>query len=428
MIKTPSKLQDLRRKIYVKAKTEKQWRFWGLYVHICKLETLQESYELVKQNNGAPGIDGVTFKDVEASGVNKLLAEIQSELINKDYRPMDSRKIKIPKADGKSFRELAIPAIRDRIVAGAVKLILEPIFEADFQEGSYGYRPKRQIIEAMTRVTAALQRRNTKVIDVDISNFFGNVRHDIALAKIAQRVQDADVLRLVKLILKASGKLGLPQGNPLSPLISNLYLNDIDKMLEKGKLTTQTNGYENFEYVRFADDLVVLVNGKPRNAWLVQAIMKRLHEELARLGLTINEKKTKIVDFKDPKLSFSFLGFDYRYRKTRQGKDGILRTPRRQARIKLQQKIKATFKAKRGRPLKEVIDIINPILRGWVNYFRIGNSGRCFSVIKDWVQKKIRRHIYKAKQQDGFGWKRWSTEQLYKYTELFNDYEIRYKR
>ena len=428
MTKAPSNLQELRRKIYVKAKAEKQWRFWGLYVHICKLETLRESYELAKQNNGAPGIDGVTFKDVEASGIDKLLAEIQSELLDKNYRPMDSRKIKIPKADGKSFRELAIPAIRDRIVAGATKLILEPIFEADFQEGSYGYRPKRQPTEAMTRVTTALQRRNTKVIDVDISNFFGNVRHDIALAKIAQRVQDADVLRLIKLILKANGKFGLPQGNPLSPLISNLYLNDIDKMLEKGKLTTQTNGYENFEYARFADDLVVLVNGNPRNAWLVQAIMKRLHEELAKLGLTINEKKTKIVDFKDPKQSFPFLGFDYRYRKTRQGKDGILRTPRRQARIKLQQKIKATFKAKRGRPLKEVVEIINPILRGWVNYFRIGNSGRCFSVIKDWVQKKARRHIYKAKQQDGFGWKRWSTEQLYKYTELFNDYEIRYKR
>lgn len=428
MIKTPMNLQDLRRKIYVKAKTEKQWCFWGLYVHVCKLETLRESYNLAKQNNGAPGIDGMTFKDVEASGIDKLLADIQLELINKNYRPMDSRKIKIPKADGKSFRELSIPAIRDRIVAGAVKLILEPIFEADFQEGSYGYRPKRQAIEAMTRVTTALQRRNTKVIDVDISNFFGNVRHDIALTKIAQRVQDADVLRLVKLILKASGKFGLPQGNPLSPLISNLYLNCIDEMLEKGKRVTQTNGYENFEYVRFADDLVILINEKPRNAWLVPAIIKRLREELAKLGLTINEQKTKIVDFKDPKQSFPFLGFDYRYRKTRQGKDGILRTPRRQARIKLQQKIKATFRAKRGRPLGEVIEIINPILRGWVNYFRIGNSGRCFNVIKDWVQNKVRRHIFKAKKQRGFGWKRWSTEQLYQYTGLFNDYEIRYKR
>jgi len=428
MIKTPINLQNLRRKIYVKAKAKKQWRFWGLYVHICKLETLKESYKLAKQNNGAPGIDGVTFKDVEASGLDKLLSEIRSELLDKNYRPMDSRKIKIPKADGKSFRELAIPSIRDRIVAGAVKLILEPIFEANFQEGSYGYRPKRQPAEAMKRVTIALQRRHTKVIDVDISNFFGNVRHDIALKKIAERVQDKDVLRLTKLILKASGKTGLPQGNPLSPLISNLYLNCIDEMLEKGKRVTQTNGYENIEYVRFADDLVVLVNGHHRSAWLVRAIMKRLQEELAKLGLAMNEKKTKIVDFKDPKQSFPFLGFDYRYRKTRQGKDGILITPRRQARIKLQQKIKAVFKTKRGRPVQEAVDIINPILRGWVNYFRIGNSGRCFNAIKDWVQNKVRRHIFKAKKHLGFGWKRWSTGQLYQYTSLFNDYEIRYNR
>jgi RNA-directed DNA polymerase len=183
MTKAPINLQELRRKIYVKAKAEKQWRFWGLYAHICKLETLQESYELAKQNNGAPGVDGVTFKEVEASGTDKFLAAIQVELLDKSYRPIGSRKVQIPKADGKSFRELSIPSIKDRVVQGAVKLILEPIFEADFQEGSFGYRPKRQVEEAIARVTTAIQRRKTKVIDIDISNFFGNVRHDIALAK-----------------------------------------------------------------------------------------------------------------------------------------------------------------------------------------------------------------------------------------------------
>jgi len=299
MIKTPIGLQELRKKIYVKAKSEKSWRFWGLYVHISKLETLRVSYTLAKQNKGAPGIDGVTFEMVETRGVETLLTEIQSELLASSYRPMKSRKVKIPKADGKSFRELSIPTIKDRIVAGAVKLLLEPIFEADFQEGSYGYRPKRQASDAMRRITTALQCGKTKVIDIDIANFFGNVRHDIALSKIAQRVEDTDVLRLVKLILKASGKYGIPQGNPLSTLISNLYLNSVDEMLEKGKLNTQTNGYENIEYVRFADDLVILVNGNYRHAWLVTAIIKRLHEELATLRLTLNEQKTKIVDFKD---------------------------------------------------------------------------------------------------------------------------------
>lgn len=427
MIKAPSNLQKLRRKIYIKAKSEKQWRFWGLYVHVCKTETLQESYKLAKQNKGAPGIDGVTFDDVETNGVDKFLAEIQAELRNKNYQPINRRKVKIPKADGKSFRELAIPTIKDRVVAGAVKLILEPVFEADFKDGSFGYRPKRQASEAMNRVITAIQRKNTQVIDADISNFFGNIRHHIALAKIAQRINDPDVLRLLKQLLKTSGKQGLSQGDPLSPLISNVYLNAIDEMLEKAKQTTQTNGYENLEYVRFADDLVILVNPHKKNIWLVPAIVKRLREELDKLGLTLNENKTKIVDFNDPNNSFHFLGFDYRRCQTKSGKAGIMKTPRRQARIKLQGKIKQVFKTKRGRPVKEVVEVINPILRGWVNYFRIGNSADCFNRIKDWVEHKVRRHLMKPKQKRGFGWKRWSTSQLYLYTELFNEYKVEYK-
>ena len=397
-----------------------------MYVHICKLETLQEAYKLAKQNNGAPGIDGVTFSDVEAGGLNKFLVEIQAELLNRDYRPIDSRKVKIPKADGKCFRELSIPTIKDRIVAGAIKLILEPIFEADFQEGSFGYRPKRQASKAISRVTSALQRRMNTVIDLDISNLFGNVRHDIALAKIAKRIHVADVMWIIKLLLKSGGKTGLMQGGPLSPLISNIYLNCIDEMLEKAKSTTKSNGYEALDYARFADDLVVLVHEHRLNSWLIPALIKRLGEELAKLGLMMNAQKTKVVDFKDPNQSFHFLGFDFRVYKTRKGKEGIMKTPRRQARIKLQQKIKQVFKTKRGRPIQEVIDVINPILRGWANYFRIGNSTKCFNNVKDWVQNKVRRHLYKAKQKDGFGWKRWSTDQLYQYTHLYSDYRIRY--
>lgn len=427
MIKTPISLQDLRRKIYAKGKSEKQWRFWGLYVHICKIETLKASYEIARRKNGSPGIDGVTFKDVETIGVDIFLSAIRTELLNKTYQPSDRRKVGIPKADGKSFRELSIPTIKDRVVAGAVKLILEPIFEADFQEGSFGYRPKRHPSEAMLRVTTAIQRKNTKIIDVDISSFFGNIRHHIALAQIAKRVNDDDVMRLVKLILKTTGKKGLSQGDPLSPLISNVYLNCIDQMLEKAKQTTKTNGWENVEYARFADDIVILVSEHHRHAWLVHAVMKRLREELDKLGLKLNEEKTKIVNFNDPNQSFQFLGFDYRRCRTRQGKLGIKRVPRRQARIKLQREIKQVFKSKRGRPIQEVIALINPKLRGWVNYFRIGNSADCFNRIKDFVEKKIRRHLRKAQKRQGFGWKRWSTKQLYLYTGLYNDYEVRYK-
>jgi RNA-directed DNA polymerase len=218
MINAPIKLQDLRRRIYVKAKTEPTWRFWGLYVHVCKKETLQEAYEMAKSNDGAPGIDGVTFEAIEESGVESFLRRIQDELVNHMYQPMPVRKKEIPKDGGTKVRVLSIPAIRDRVVQGALKLILEPIFEADFQPGSYGYRPKRSAREAALRVDKAVAQRKTRVIDLDLRAYFDSVRHDLLLEKVARRVNDADVMSLLKLILKSTGKKGVPQGGVTTPL------------------------------------------------------------------------------------------------------------------------------------------------------------------------------------------------------------------
>ena len=225
MTKTPIKVQDLRRRIYLKAKADKAWRFWGLYVHVCKKATLLEAYKVAKRNNGAPGIDGVTFAGVEQSGVEAFLQDIRDELVSETYRPMRNRRLEIPKGGGK-FRTLGIPSIRDRVVQGALKLILEPVFEADFQPGSYGYRPKRTAHQAIGRVTAAVVQNKTTVIDVDLAAYFDTVRHDILLRKVAQRVDDPQVLKLLKSILKASGKRGVPQGGVISPLLSNVYLNE----------------------------------------------------------------------------------------------------------------------------------------------------------------------------------------------------------
>ena len=232
MIKPPIDLQDLRRRIYVKAKAEPSWRFWGLYVHVCKRETLTEAYSLAKKNNGAPGIDGVTFEAIEAGGVDIFLEQIRDDLVKGTYRPLRNRKQAIPKDGGKT-RVLSIPSIRDRVVQGALKLILEPIFEADFQPGSFGYRPKRSAHDAVHRVTEEVAQGKTLVIDVDLRAYFDSVRHDLLLAKVAKRVEDADVLHLLKLILKASGKIGVPQGGVISPVLSNLYLNEVDRMLER---------------------------------------------------------------------------------------------------------------------------------------------------------------------------------------------------
>src|SRR5499426_4560707 len=177
MTKASISLQDLRQRLYVKAKAETSWRFWGLYVHICKTETLRQAYALAKENDGAPGIDGITFEAIEAQGVDAFLEQIRDELAQRTYKPLPARKKEIPKDDGK-VRVLSIPAIRDRVVQGALKLILEPIFEADFQPGSFGYRPKKTAHEAVERVAQAIVQHNTRIIDVDLRSNFYNVRHD----------------------------------------------------------------------------------------------------------------------------------------------------------------------------------------------------------------------------------------------------------
>jgi len=401
MINSPVNLQDLRRKIYIKAKAEPSWRFWGIYIHVCKMETLTEAYTLAKRNKGAPGIDGVTFDAIENDGREKFLQLIQHELITKTYYPNRNRKKAIPKDKGKS-RILSIPCIRDRVVQGALKLILEPIFEADFQKGSYGYRPKRTAHEAVERVTEAAIKGKTRVIDVDLASYFDTVVHSILLEKIATRVNDKDVMHLLKLILKAGGKRGVPQGSPISPFASNIYLNELDKMLEKAKAVTSGDGYHHIEYARWADDIVILIDEHSKWDWLEKAVYKRLQEELAKLKVAINTDKTRIVDLRKGE-AFSFLGFDYRRGKTKQGKWGIQKTPRMKARTNLLRKLKEVFRNHQSQPIDRVIYLINPILRGWANYFRVGNSARCFGYVKDWVEKKVRRNLMRSRKLQGFG-------------------------
>jgi RNA-directed DNA polymerase len=423
MTKTPSSLQDLSKSLYDKAKAEPTKRFWGLYVHVCKKETLQEAYRMAKKNNGAPGIDGVTFEAIEESGAESFLQQIRDELITNTYRPMRVRKKEIPK-DGGKVRILSIPSIRDRVVQGALKLILEPIFEADFQPGSYGYRPKRTAHEAVSRVAEAIVTEKTKIIDLDLRAYFDNVQHYMVLEKVAKRVQDDAVMRLLKMILKATGKKGVPQGGVVSPLLSNLYLNEVDRMLEKAIDTTRNGKYTYIQYVRFADDLVILIDSYSRHDWLVKAVEKRLREELAKLRVEINEEKSRMVDLRKQG-SFGFLGFDFRRIRSLRGVWRPQYTPKLKKRTAVLAKLRDIFRRHASQPVGRVIEMINPILRGWVNYFAVGHSGRCFTSIKDWVEKKIRRHLMRARKRQGFGWKRWSREWIYNVLGLFNDYRVR---
>ena len=365
---------------------------------------------------------GSRSKPLRKADAENFLRQIRDELVANTYRPMRARKKEIPK-DGGKVRVLSIPAIRDRVVQGALKLILEPIFEADFQPGSYGYRPKRTAHQAVNRVAQAIVEEKTRIIDIDLRAYFDNVQHYLLLEKVARRVQDAAVMGLLKMILKATGEKGVPQGGVISPVLSNLYLTEVDRMLEKAIATTRYGKYTSVQYARFADDLVILIDSHRRHDWLVRAVERRLREEVAKLRVEINEDKSRMVDLAKGG-SFSFLGFEYRRILSRNGVWRPYYAPKLKKRTALFAKLREVFRQNVSQPVGKVIDEINPILRGWANYFRVGHSNRCFSMVKHWVEKKVRRHLMRSRQRSGMGWKRWSREWIYGTLGLFNDYRV----
>jgi RNA-directed DNA polymerase len=231
-------------------------------------------------------------------------------------------------------------------------------------------------------------------------------------------------MALLKAMLKATGRRGVPQGGVISPLLSNLYLNEVDRMLEKARKVTHRGRWTAVEYVRFADDLVVLVDGHPRHGWLRRAVEIRLREEFAKLQVEVNENKSRRVDLTKGE-SFGFLGFVFRRIRSHSNRWMPLYVPQGTKRTALLHKLKEIFRRFRSQPIRRVIEEINPILRGWVNYFATGHSSRCFSYIRDWVEKKIRRHLARARQRSGFGWKRWSRRWMYEQLGLFSDYRVR---
>lgn len=416
-------VQDLRQKIYVAAKSDKTKRFWGMYRHVQKEEVLYTAYRLAKKNNGSPGIDGVTFKEIEQAGLEQYISKIKQELEDGTYQPSKNRKQAIPKANGKK-RILGIPTIKDRVVQGALKLILEPIFEADFADNSYGYRPGRTQHDAVVKVVKAGMKRLTKVIDIDLSAYFDTIRHHILLQKVARRINDPKIMKLLKMILKTGGKKGVPQGGVISPLLSNIYLNGIDHMFEKAVKETENKGYQQIEYCRYADDIVILVNGHPALEWLVDKAERRLKEELSRLQVELNPEKTKIVELEQGE-TFEFLGFEYRL--IRMEKRTMVKIKPKKKKVQsLINEIREHINSHHNQNVYQMVKGLNPILRGWVNYYRIGHSSREFNYIREWVERKVRRFVRKSQGRSGYGWKEWSKQVVYEDWGLYNDYQIRY--
>ena len=413
MIKTPVNLQELRRRIYLNAKSDKAHKFWGIFVHVAKMETLEEAYRIAKSNGGAPGVDGQTFDDIESTGREAFLHGIREELVSRKYQPGANRKHEIPKGNGK-VRVLQIPCIRDRVVQGALKIILEAIFEADFCDNSYGFRPKRSQHRALAEVRTSLLRRMSTVIDVDLSKYFDTIRHSVLLGKIAKRVDDPDVMRLIKQIIKVGGAIGVPQGGPFSPLAANIYLNDIDWQFNEIRRITAQGGYEAVNYHRFADDIVITVSGHHTKRGWADRALTRLKEALVPLGVELNAEKTKVVNTLQGE-PFGFLGFDLRRVLNRKGKALILMTPKKKSRLSIKAKLREIFARSGSMPLKALMKRLNAVVAGWVQYYRVGNSSRAFSEVRDYLEMKVRILLTRRKKRKkrSIGWERWSNEYIY---------------
>jgi RNA-directed DNA polymerase len=389
-----------------------------MHVHLVKLDTLEAAYLEAKRNRGAPGTDGETFESIEARGRGEFLAELAAELRTDTYHPRPYRRREIPKEGGK-VRVISIPTVRDRVVQGALRLVLEPIFEADFSDSSFGARPRRSAHQAIERVRAGLRQRRLWVVDVDLARYFDTIRHDRILAKVARRIVDGKVLAMVKQFLKSTGDKGVPQGSPLSPLLANLALNDLDHMLDRG------SGF--ITYTRYLDDMVVLAPDSARGRLWADRALERIRREADAIGVSLNAEKTRIVKIIDGRAAFAFLGFEFRW--VPSAKTGWwypCTTPQPKKVIAVLRQVRDTLRVSQHLPMQVAVANVNPIVRGWVNYFRVGNSSQAFLKVKDQVERKVRRFAAKKSKRSGFGWKRWSSDIVYGTWGLFGDYRVVY--
>ena len=414
-------VQELQRKLYLKAKLQSDFRFYALYDKIYRKDFLIKAWEKVKANHGAPGIDGETIEDIEEKGVGVFLKGIQEELRTRKYRPSPARRVYIPKSDGR-LRPLSIPTIKDRVVQMALKLVIEPIFEADFEDNSYGYRPRRSAQQAALEIRKFLNYGLTRVIDADLENCFGSIPHRQLLDMIARRIVDGKVLWIIRLFLKAGvmeegqvkiSEKGTPQGGVISPLLANIYLDQIDKGWKP------LNKFARL--LRYADDVLILTR------YGTEKVFSQFQQLTVNLELKLNQKKTRIVDAK--KESFDFLGYSFR-KALNQKKTKVVAYfwPSQKAERTIREKIRKITNPCRPIKVEKVIEQLNPVIRGWVNYFKIANSSKKFGKVRLYAAKKVRKFMRKRRNKSGYGYKKYPDDYLYNKLGLYRDYRLRWAK